>query len=464
MTFRRVLSAFLLACVSAWAQSGGLGSMRDPRVTGSQGSSGAGAIQPWLAVNGAYDTYLDAPSTLGSVRRSVGVSGGLSMARSFRRTYFVLGYAGWGTDYLGRSAGNREGWMSSNVATLAVSSQVTHRLTLDFSEAGGAANGGFGAAAAGLQAGGAGDLGSIGLSSGFLFGGSAGLGGSSNGLNPLDNGLVDADYYQNMAYFSSTSASAGILLSNRTMLNIGGAGSFVRRDGSDYSDVNIAGANAMLSTRLSRRFATFVGYQFTGIDFIHSIGRTYVQGGFAGIQYTLSEHDQFSMSVSDSYLDSKSESTVTLPPDVAALLGVTTTTTVNNTSRSFVGGRLAYNHSFQRGGFDLSCNSMVAPGNDLILMARSEGCTVTLSRSLTEHFSVAGVAGLRRMNGISQSGSRYDVANGGLVFSYRIYRGLSLTAGANYRATEVRPSSQSMSGVNANGGLYWTPQEGVHLF
>jgi hypothetical protein len=107
---------------------------------------------------------------------------------------------------------------------------------------------------------------------------------------------------------------------------------------------------------------------------------------------------------------------------------------------------------------------MVAPGNDLILMARSEGCTVTLSRSLTERLTVSGLGGLRRLNGISQTGMRYDVANGGLVFSYRIYRGLSLTAGANYRATDVRPASTTTTGVSADGGLYWTPNEGVRLF
>jgi hypothetical protein len=439
--------------------------MRDPRVADTQGSSGIGAIQPWLAVNGVYDTYLDQPAnTLGSVRRSIGLSGGLAVAKSYRRTYMVLGYAGWGGDYLGRSAGIREGWLSSNVATFAVSSQVTHRMTLDFTETGGAANGGFGSAAAGLQSGGLGVLGSLGVSSGFLFGGSAGLGESSAGLNPLDNGLVDADFYQQMVYFSSTSASAGFLLSNRTMLNIGGTASFIRRDGSNYSDSDIAGANATLSTRLSRRFATFLGYSFTKVDFIHSIGRTYVQGGFAGIQYTFSEHDQLSLSVSDSYLDMKTASTVTLPPDVAALLGVTTTTIVNSTNRSYVGGRIMYNHAFQRGGFDLSCNSTVAPGNDLILISRTEGCTVVLSRSLTERLSVSGIGGLRRLNGVSQSGSRYDVANGGLVFAYRIFKGLSLTAGASYRTTDVHPSSQKTSDVTANGGLYWTPSEGVHLF
>lgn len=464
MTIRSVLSVILLFCASASAQSGGLGSMRDPRMAELQGSSGAGAIQPWLAVNGTYDTYLDAPaSTLGSVRRWIGLSGGLSAAKSFQRTYMVLGYFGMGTDYMGRSAGVREGWLSSNVATFAVSSQVAHRVTLDFSETGGAANGGFGAAAAGLQSG-LGVLGSVGLSSGFLFGGSAGLTGSSTGLNPLENGLVDADYYQQMAYFSSTSGSAGFLLSNRTMLNIGGTASFIRRDGNTFSDSNIAGASAMLSTRLSRRFATFVGYQFTGIDFVQSIGKTYVQGGFAGIQYSLSPRDELSLAVSDSYLDSKTTSTVTLPADVAALLGVAVTSTVNSTDRSFAGGRLTYKHSFQRGGFDLSCISMVAPGNDLILMARSEGCTVTLSRSLTERLTVSGIGGLRRLNGISQSGMRYDVADGGLVFSYRIYRGLSLTAGANYQATEVQPSTQSASQVSASGGLYWTPNEGLRLF
>jgi len=438
--------------------------MRDPRSADSQ-AVGTHSIEPWLAVNGTYDTVLDKPETYGaSVHRSVVLNGGLSAARDFHRTYFVFGYAGSGTDYLGSSAGIREGWTSSNVVTLAISSQVTQRVTLDFSEAGGAANGGFGAAAAGLQSGGLGLLGSMGVSSSFLFGGGSSLGGASTGLNPLQNGLVDADYYQQMSYFSSTSGSAGFLLSQRTMLNIGGSGSFVRRAGRNFSDANIAAANATLSTQLSRRFSVFVGYSFDNVNFVQSIGSTYMQGGFAGFRTKLSAHDEVSLSVSDTYMDNKFASTQTLPPDIAALLGVSTITTVRSTSRAYLGGRFTFNHTFEHGGFDLNCNSMIAPGNDLILLARSEACTASLNRTLTSRLSVVGLGGIRRLNGMTQSGSRYDVVTGGMLFSYRIFRGISLTAGATYRDTQVKPSSQKLTGVSANAGLFWSPHEGVNLF
>jgi hypothetical protein len=462
MTIIRALSLLTLASASVWAQFGGMGSMRDPRETNTQG---AGAIQPWLAINGSYYTYLDQPAnTIGSVYRSVGLSGGLSVVKSFRRTSLIFGYAGSGTDFLGRSAGIREGWSYSNVGSLAVSSQVTQRMTLDFSESGGAAKGGFGATAAGLQQGGLGMLGSMGVASGFLFGAGTGLGGVSTGLNPLQNNLVDSEYYQQMTYFSSTSAGAGFLLNNRTMLNIGGTAAFIRRDGRSFSDTNIAGANAMLSTQFARRLSAFAGYSFNRIDYINSIGSSDIQTGFVGLKATVSPHDEFIFGVSGNYVDTKFVSTVTLPPDIAALLGVATTSTVNNTSKAYLGGRLSYDHSFQRGGFTLSCISMIVPGNDLLLLSRSEGCTVTLSRSLTPRFSVSGIGGARRLDGIYQSGSHYSVANGGLVFSYRIFRGVSFTAGADFMASEVRPSTQTTTGVSANAGLYWSPHEGVHIF
>ena len=129
MTIRRLTLILFLASISAWAQSGAIGSMRDPRSADSQ-AVGTHSIEPWLAVNGTYDTVLDKPETYGaSVHRSVVLNGGLSAARDFHRTYFVFGYAGSGTDYLGSSAGIREGWTSSNVVTLAISSQVTQRVT-----------------------------------------------------------------------------------------------------------------------------------------------------------------------------------------------------------------------------------------------------------------------------------------------------------------------------------------------
>lgn len=464
MTIRRVFAAVLLFGVSVWAQSGGLGSMRDPRLADQQ-SSALGAIEPWLAVSGNYDDYLDQPvSSFGTALRSVSVGGGLSAVKSFQRTVLIFGYAGSGTDYIGRSAGIREGWMSSNVANLAVSTQVTRRLTLDFSEAGGAANGGFGAASAGLQSGGLGVLSTLGVAGGFLAGAGAGLGSASGGLDVLQNSLIDADYYTQMTYFSSTSASAGFLLSNRTMLNIGGTGSFVRREGRSFSDANLVGADAMLSIQLTRRLSSFFGYTFNQIDFIKSIGNSYIQSGFVGINYALSQHDRLSLSLSDSYLESKFVTTVALPPDVAALLGISTTTIVGNNSRSYLGGKLAYRHAFQRSGFEVACSSMLAPGNDLILMARSEGCTMSLSRELASRLSVMGIGGMRRLTGLSQSSGRYDVLSGGVVFSYRMFRGVSLIAGATYRATDVRPSSEATTDVLATAGLRWAPREALNPF
>jgi hypothetical protein len=462
MKIMRVFSLLMLASVSVWAQFSGMGSMRDPRETNTQG---AGAIQPWLAGIGSYTTFLDQPeSSQGSVYRTVGLNGGLSAAKSFQRTSLIFGYAGSGTDVLGQSAGIHEGWRFSNVGSLAVSSQVTYRVTLDFSESGGAGNGGFGATAAGLQSGGLGLLGSMGVASGFLSGGSAGLGGGSTGLDPLQNNLVDAEYYQHMTYFSSTSAGAGFLLTNRTMLNIGGTAAFVRRDGSTFSDANMLVANAMLSTQLSRRVTVFGGYSFNRIDYISSIGNANIQTGFVGVKSTLSPHDELSLAVSANYVETKFVSTVTLPPDIAALLGVATTTAVNDTSRWYSGGRLSYMHAFQRGGFNISCTSTIVPGNDLILLSRSQGCNVSLSRSLTPRFSVTGIGGIRRLTGQAQSGSRYDVASGGLLLSYRIFRGVSFTTGATFMASEVRPSTQTTTSVAAHIGLYWSPEGGVHLF
>jgi|GEM_PF-2768890 len=434
--------------------------MRDPRTADQLGSL-VNSFDPWLAVSGSYDTTLDQPAgTTGSIRRALALSGGLSAMRSFQRTVLAFDYSGSGVDYLGH---NGRGWLGSNVASLAVSSQVSRRWTLDLSEVGGAANGGFGATAAGLQ-GGLGVLGSLGVSGGYLSGAGLGLAAVSGGLGALSNGLVDADYYQRMAYFSSTSANAGVLLTDHTMLNFGGGGSFVRREGSGITDSNSGAANVMLSTQMTRTLVGYAGYTFEQVSFVEGSRNADVQGGFAGLRFDLSPHDQLALSASGSYVRMKFATAITLPPDVAALLGVSTTTVVTDSSQSFTGGTLSYYHEFQRGGFNLGCVSQVVPGNDLIAMARSEGCTVSLSRILTPRISVNGIGGARRMNGLSQAGARYDVFSGGLIFSYRVFRGMSLTAGASYRAAEMHPSTTSITGVEASGGLRWSPRDEIGMF
>ena len=247
----RLVLLLVFASSVASAQIAGMGSMQDPRL-GDQSAVGAYGFQPWLAVQGNYDTYLNGPS---ASFRSVSLNGGFSLAKAFHHTTLMLGYAGSGSDYLGAS-GSSYGWLSSNVVSLALSSRLTHRLIFDASEQGGAANGGFGITASGLQNSGLGVLGSLDAASGSLYGTGANVVGGAS--NPLNNGLVSSDYYDRMAYFSSTMLGLGYMVSSKTMVNVQATGSLVRREGFSYADSDSLSARGMVSG-LSRRRRSMSG-------------------------------------------------------------------------------------------------------------------------------------------------------------------------------------------------------------
>jgi hypothetical protein len=440
-----------------WAQTGGLGSLQDPRLA-DQRTVNAMSFQPWLAISGSYDTYLSAANSAGdSVLRTLNPSGGFSLAKSYQRTTVVVGYSGAGNGYLGGTLGDREGWRSSNVGLVALSTQLSKRLVLDVSETGGAANGGFGATAAGLASSGLGVLGSLGLSPGSLYGAGSGIGTTGAGSDPLQNGLVDSDYYQQMSYFSSSSVGLGYMLSRRTMINVQGTASFVRRSGRSYADANTYGTNAMFSTFLSRRVSLFGGYSYQRMDFVQSIGNTNVHGVFGGVTYRASTHDSFSISYGQDFVDSNYVTTVALPADVAALLGVSSARIATNSQRTFYGGNASYDHSFRHGGFRVACMTNVLPGNDLILLAHTESCTTSLSHSLSNRLSIGGIGGYSRLNGISQTGSRYQVFSGGVSLDYALFHSISFTTGSSYRHSTLHPSDTTMEDVVASAGLRWAP-------
>jgi hypothetical protein len=280
----------------------------------------------------------------------------------------------------------------------------------------------------------------------------------------LQNNLVDTESSNQMTYYSSSTVSLGVLLDKRTMVSFGGSAFFARRAGSSFSDSNGYTGNVGLSTMWTRRFSTSLGYSFTRVDYIKSIGNTNIQSLSAGGQFRLSARDTIAGSFGLSYVDSQFLATLTLPPDIALLLGVPQVYVIQNVSRQFLSGSGLYNHSFQRGGFGINCGSSIVPGNDLLLVSRSESCTVFLSRTLTSRLSVSGVGGAARLNGLAQAGSRYDVYDGGLTLSYRLLRGFSLTAGGAYFKNQVQPSSASSSVASVNAGLYWSPERGLKLF
>jgi hypothetical protein len=436
--------------------------LRDPRTSDGL-QSVVNSIQPWLAVTGSYYTDVNTTAdTPGSVGRSIGVSGGVSMMKSFKRTTFTLSYSGSGSRYLGKSE-SQTGWNPSNVVSLSIGTQLSRRLTLDFGEFAGASAGGFGITSWGMPSSANGVVGSIGVAGGNSAGGGATLPPGSSTTNPLQNNLVDTQYSSQMTYFSNSSGSLGVLLSKRTMLSFGGSAYLARRQGSSFTDSNGYTGNVGMSTYWTQRFSTNVGYSFTRIDYIKSIGSTNIQSVTVGAQYRISTRDSVGGSFGESFVNSQFLASLTLPPDIALLLGVPQVYFIENVSQKFLSGSVSYNHSFQHSALGISCSSGIVPGNDLLLLSRSESCGVFLSRPLTSRLSVSGVGGASRLTGLAQAGDRYDVYNVGLTFSYRFIGGLAFTAGGGYYDNEIKPSSASTSSAYATAGLYWAPPHGLRF-
>ena len=464
MEISRTVFVIVIAAASGLAQMTGAGSLRDPRMSGGQ-SQGEPVIQPWLAVSGSYNTPIDTyPGEPDDIYRSAGVSGGLSMVRPFHRSTVVLGYSGSAYRYFGLNGNhNQRDWLYSNVVNLSVGTQLSRRLTLDIGEFAGATNGGYGYsswAVAGLPGG---ILGSMGVASGSLNGGN-GIPPGATTNNPLENNLVDSTSTYTMTYFSTTSASLGVLLSQRTMLSFGGSAYLARRPDYSFSDTNGYTGNVSMSTYWTKRFLTFANYSYTSYDYINSIGGSNINSFSVGTQYQLGQHDMLSGSLGASFVDSHFLSTILLPPDVAKLLGVPVLYYIADVNQHFITGSASYNHSFQRGGFGLSCGSGVTPGNDLLLLTRRESCGLYLNGTITRRMSVSALAGALREDGLAQAGTRYQTFNTGAVFSYRFWRGVSFTAGASYYKNYIKPSTSASSYVNANVGLHWSPEGGLKLF
>ena len=94
MRISRAFVIFALAGSSVLAQMGTTGSLRDPRLDSTQQAAPA-IIEPWLSVSGGYDTEVATPAGQASaIYRPLGLGGGLSMVKPFRRTTVVLGYFG----------------------------------------------------------------------------------------------------------------------------------------------------------------------------------------------------------------------------------------------------------------------------------------------------------------------------------------------------------------------------------
>lgn len=452
-----LVCAALLLASNAYPQAGGFGGMGGFGAAGGaapnvSGESQGPALRPWVSVGGSYFKDLSLLEPAAGSRDSSGeffggtFAGGLLGSRDFERSSLSGSFLAAGS--FGEDSGVRG---VSQAASLQYGRQLTQRAWFSIRQMGGSSYGGFGY--------------------GSGFGGINGLvpfnnswTGSLTGFNdagglltqdPGDNGLVDAEPFDNRTNFYSANATLGYSLSRRVTLSGGGGGGIVRRGGDILLGLNTAGASGQLSFQATERFNFGAYYGYSRFTYPGQFGTSDMQAAGLNMSYLLTPRTSFFLSAGGIRLYSNQFGSVAVPPELAEILGVTSVVEVQQLTRYApnVSGGIRYRPRI--GNFSLLYTKGLIPGNGVLRTANRDMATLAYGRGAGRVSYGANIV-YQKASGVTAFGGSTDIVQGAGVFSFRVAAGLHLSTSAGYRTVQLSNVPERKQAF-ANISLGWSP-------
>jgi|GEM_PF-1638524 len=376
-----VIAAYLLAASTPVLAQGGFGGM------GGFGGilSGAGvgpvrpdvpSVRPWLSINGhaASSTYEDQTTP---VRYGSSLAGGVSIGRAWEKTRLV-GFYTFVTPLVNTYRYTRGGMGMNHVGGLQWAHQFTQKLSVSLNLMGGSSNGGYGY---GGGVGGFAGVAPIGVSgSGISSPAQTTAGASATGIQNLaDNGLVDNELYNTRVNFAGIYTGLTYSADQRNVFSLTAGASRVRRSLDYLVGSNSAGFGGGYTRILTVRASTGVHYGFNQFEYPGYYGGNQIHSLRWSLGYTISPTVSLGVSAGGYMYRVNNIGTVTLPGQMAALLGVSTVQQVNDAK--FYGTTMGavLSKSFRVGSGSISYNRGARPGSGFLFATQQESFAAAYS-------------------------------------------------------------------------------------
>lgn len=304
----------------------------------------------------------------------------------------------------------------------------------------------------------------------FGLGAVAGTTNRAFGLNTI-NGFVDpnfigfgtpaAEIFDNRIYYGSGSANYIWQKSSRTSVNVQGYAFLTRRTGAVLFGANGTGTSADVAYRLSRRQAVNIGYNYLFFNFTRGFGNTHGHAIMGGYSVTIGRKYDFSVRAGGIRLQTLFLDRVAVDPVIAAIVGITSTTTVAQNTNLLPTGSLSFGGPVtRRSTFNVSAGLFASPGNGVISTAKNWNAGASYNYTGLKNWSVSASYFFNRMSGVVGNGQVFSSLNGNASISTRVAGDLFATLNAGNRRFLDGPTNNfRRNSYFVTLGLYWSPGE-----
>lgn len=406
-------------------------------------------FHPWLAATGSYVTQLDNGATLPDSMMAQ-FAGGVGGGKAWKDSAVGLSFLVAGT-YSPRSVLGGQHWREHYNGSVAYMRTVSKRVQVSGVLGGGSSYGGFGAGSSfGVSM-------VPGMTSTYGPGSTAG---DFSGLlgtfaDPGQNDLVDNEIFMRPTAYFSAMGNVSYLLSDRTYVGAFGGTGFVWRNGG-LAGLGMFSGGAGVGHRISRRIELSALYSTGRYRYGSTFGGVVSQQVGGGIAARLNERTIASLQGGIGWMDSDYVGQVTLDPEAAALLGVSTELQVQHVRFSTLNAAARITRSFKNGSLSLSARRAMSPGDGLLLASVRDSAGANYGMPWGRRAGISISSYYSRNSGRVGTLGVANVAQAGGGLSYRLFAGTSLTCGAGLRSYWL-PGVPRATSVYVSVGLAWTP-------
>jgi hypothetical protein len=389
-------------------------------------------FRPFLELTGVYDTGLagvvvnDQGSLANESSYGMRLGWGVSGAHSWRRTKLGISYGGSVSHYA-----SSQGYDSIDQSLLlGLTHQISRHIILTLSESAGTFSR---------------DMGMRGLQQSVPF-------------DPSTTYTPATDYFDNRTYYLSSQASLKIQKSARLSFSMGGDMFITRRRSSAlYGNTGVSG-HGDVQYRLRRRVTVGAGYNFTHFTFTRVFGATDVHMATGSVGVALSQRTELSGYAGFYRAESQFIQQVPVDPAIAALLGITSGTRVDDTVLygPAYGARLS--HSFGKGVAYATVGHAITPGNGLFLTSQQTNAFAGYGYNGLRRWSLNAQVGYMTAQSVGTITGQYGSVTGGVSVSRTLLRTLHFIASSSVRQYQSGAFDKYNRRVyDVTVGLGWAP-------
>jgi len=372
----------MAACQAAaqMPQLGNFGFGGGPPVGLQRGSAERGllTLTPFFAASGSYSTGLGRVSLLpeGTAPKFSGASAsavaGVSGAHAWRRSLLGLYY---GASYSHTFENENLSGLSQTLG-LAYTKELGRRSYCSFVATGSMANRAFGLA-------GAGGLSTL-DTTGLVF------------VDPFAPYSLQYELLDARSYSAGFSTSVGHSIGRNWMVGASGSVFLGYRNVKALPTAITNATQGMVARRLSRRMSLVTAYSFSQFRYDRGFGDVNSHQGMAGVTYRVDEHSTLVLMGGLMRSERIALTRVTLPADIAAILGTSVGQEVFYGDNFFGAANASYHRRLRRASVGLSYSLSTVPGNGFYVASRSHSAAANYNRTAFRHWSLSASAGANR--------------------------------------------------------------------